>query len=122
MLTQVCLFFIKKDKLGLRPNFHSKEERIDIHMFISVIAYHFLQIIECRLRQHGDTRKWNAIRDILKTHQCLTISLQSKDKNGELINQRIRLNTKLEPEHESIYKKLGVSADPALNKRIKFKV
>ncbi len=115
-------FLCMKSYLGFRPNFHSKEERIDIHIFISVIAYHFLQIIEYRLRQNGDTRKWDTIRDILKTHQRLTISIQSKDKNGEQINQKIRLNIRLEPEHESIYKKLGVSTDSVLNKRIKFKV
>jgi len=115
-------FLCMKSYLGLRPNFHFKEERIDMHMFISVIAYHFLQIIECRLRQHGDTRKWATIRDILKTHQRLTIFFQSKNQNGKLINQRIRLNTEFEPEHENIYKKLGLSTDPVLNIRAKFKV
>jgi len=75
-------------------------------MFISVIAYHFLQIIEHRLRQQGDSRKWSTVRDILKTHQRLTISLRTEDSKGR--HQQIRLNTKLEPEHESIYKKLGI--------------
>lgn len=99
-------FLCMKSYLGLRPNFHSKEQRVDTHMFISVIAYHFLQIIEYRLRQKGDSRKWSTVRDILKTHQRLTISMRTEGSKSR--NQQIRLNTKLEPEHESIYNKLGV--------------
>jgi len=34
----------------LRPNFHQKDERVDAHMFISVVAYHLLHVIESRLR------------------------------------------------------------------------
>ena len=33
-----------KSYLGLRPNFHQKEDRVDTHMFISVLAYHILHI------------------------------------------------------------------------------
>ena len=43
-------FLCLKSHLGLRPNFHQKEHRVDAHMFISVLAYHILQIIEQRLR------------------------------------------------------------------------
>lgn len=116
-------FLCMKSYLGLRPNFHSKEERIDTHMFISVIAYHFLQIIEFRLRQQGDTRKWDTVRDILKTHQRITITLQSIEKNkSERIIYKLRVNTKLEPIHEEIYKRLGISIAPCLKKATKFKV
>ena len=46
-----------KSYLGLRPYFHQKEDRIDAHMFISVLAYHILHIIEYRLRMNNDYRK-----------------------------------------------------------------
>ncbi len=47
-----------KSLLGLRPNFHQIEHRADAHLFISVLAYHILHIIEHRLRQHGDHLSW----------------------------------------------------------------
>jgi len=35
-------FMCIKSSPGLRPNFHQKEERVDTHMFISVVAYHLM--------------------------------------------------------------------------------
>lgn len=102
-------FLCMKSYLGLRPNFHQKEERMDAHMFISVLAYHILHIIEYRLRQKGETRKWDTIRDILKTHQRLTVSLRTKNSDGKIINQKLRLNTTAEPEHKYIYNTLNLS-------------
>jgi len=31
-----------KSELGLRPNFHQKERRIEAHIFITTLAYHIL--------------------------------------------------------------------------------
>ncbi len=42
-----------KPELGLRPIFHSKEARSDVHLFISVLAYRFVQIIRTRLADRG---------------------------------------------------------------------
>ncbi len=105
-------FLNMKSHLGLRPNFHQKEDRIDAHMFISVLAYHILHIIEYKLRLSGDNRRWSTVRDILSTHARLTISFDSKDKDGEIINKKIRLNTMPETEHMIIYKRLSLSGNP----------
>ncbi|MDP1607282.1 MAG: hypothetical protein Q8L93_11710, partial [Rhodocyclaceae bacterium] len=54
MLTDLeAVFRSLKGELGLRPIFHSKEERSDGHLFISVLAYQFVQAIRQRLRAHG---------------------------------------------------------------------
>ena len=92
-----------KSYLGLRPNFHQKEERVDTHMFISVLAYHILHIIEYRLRMNNDHRKWETIRNVLSTHTRLTISLKEKTEAGELKKRMIRTCTKPEIEHIRIY-------------------
>ncbi len=92
-----------KSYLGLRPNFHQKEERVDTHMFISVLAYHILHIIEYRLRLNNDHRKWGTIRNVLSTHTRLTISLKEKTETGELKKKTIRTCTKPEVEHMKIY-------------------
>jgi transposase len=110
MLRQIeYAFKSMKSSLGLRPNFHQVEERVDTHMFISVLAYHLLHVIEYRLSQKGDHRRWETIRNVLKTHERLTIGYKVKDEDGTVRQQYIRMNSKVEPEHMEIYRKLGLS-------------
>lgn len=101
-----------KSHLGLRPNFHQKENRVDTHMFISVLAYHLLNIIEHRMKSKGDRRSWETIRNVLSTHERVTIEYQSKDEQGNKKQNYIRINSKLEPEHLDIYRKFGLSGVP----------
>ena len=92
-----------KSYLGLRPNFHQREDRVDTHMFISVLAYHILHIIEYRLRMNNDHRKWVTIRNILSTHNRLTLSFQEQTESGEIRHRVIRTCTKPETDHMKIY-------------------
>ena len=39
--------------LGLRPIYHSKDDRIEAHLFISVLAYHAVQLIRSQLKARG---------------------------------------------------------------------
>jgi transposase len=110
MLRQIeYAFKSMKSSLGLRPNFHQIEGRVDTHMFISVLAYHLLHIIEYRLRQRGDHRQWETIRNVLKTHERLTIGYKVKEEDGTVRQQYVRMNSKVEPEHLEIYRELGLS-------------
>ena len=40
-----------KSDLGLRPIYHSKDERIDGHMFVSTLAYHGVQLMRTKLKE-----------------------------------------------------------------------
>jgi transposase len=119
MLRQIEYAFKSiKSSLGLRPNFHQIEGRVDTHMFISVLAYHLLHIIEYRLRQKGDHRQWDTIRIILKTHERVTIGYKIKEEDGTTRQEYLRLSSKLEPEHLEIYRKLGLSGRALLRKKL----
>ncbi len=119
MLNQIeNAFRCMKSFLGLRPNFHQKENRVDTHMFISVLAYHILHVIEYRLRLKADNRSWATICNILKTHERSTICYQTKDDDGEIHQQFVRVNSKLETEHLEIYRKFNLSGNPLPRKRI----
>lgn len=108
MLTRVeSAFRSMKSSLGLRPNFHQNEDRADAHMFISVLAYHILHTIEHKLRLCGDHRSWATIRDILSTHQRLTIEYNVKEHN-EVQRNHLRLCSNAEPEHREIYHRLNL--------------
>ena len=112
MLTRVeSAFRSLKSSLGLRPNFHQLERRGDAHMFISVLAYHILNTIEYRLRQHGDHRCWETVREVLSTHQRLTIEYDAKEQE-KIRHCYVRICSRPETEHCMIYHKLGLLGAP----------
>jgi len=105
MLTRVeDAFRDLKSNLGLRPNYHQKENRVDGHIFISVLAYHLLHSIEHSLRQKGEHSRWARIKLAVSTHNYSTIQLPTV--GGTVIN--VRRPGIPEGVHLDIYQKLGV--------------
>jgi transposase len=101
-----------KSHLGIRPNYHQIERRIDAHMFIAVLAYHLMHVIEQRLYLNGDTRSWWTIKNILKTHERMTIEYKSREPDGQVKQNFLRLSSKLEGVHFQIYRRLGLPPVP----------
>jgi transposase len=80
MLTDLeAVFRSLKSELGLRPVFHSKEERADGHLFITVLAYQFVQIIRRHLKESGIDLSWNSIRRIMAGQCRVTASFLRAD-------------------------------------------
>ena len=100
-------FRAMKGELGMRPVYHQNDSRSAAHLFITVLAYHILSAVERRLAQHGDTREWQTLRDVLSTHTRITVVM--KDKDGNIYHHRA--SGKPEDAHQDIYKKLGIK-DP----------
>ena len=101
-----------KTDLGFRPVHHQLAERTEAHLFISVLAYHLLILIERELRNSGDHRRWSTIKDVLSTHQRITVIMT--DDNDEI--HHIRSSGVPESEHKEIYRLLNVK-DPLKRKR-----
>ena len=93
-----------KSYLGLRPNQHQKEDRVDGHIFISILAYHLLHAIEYMLRARGVHSRWATIKRVVSTHAYSTIQLPTTA--GPVIN--IRKPGIPEGIHMEIYEKLKV--------------
>jgi transposase len=98
-------FKMLKGTLGLRPNFHQKEHRVDGHIFISVLAYHLLCWINQKLEVAGDNRTWRTLRRLLRTHCLLTTRLSLED--GRIIS--IRKASVPDEEQARIYQMLGIN-------------
>ena len=94
-----------KGSLGLRPNFHQLEKRVEGHIFISILAYHLLTWIKIRMEETGDHRDWKTIRRVLSTHSLVTTRIPIKD--GSLL--RLRKASLPDSEQASIYEKLGIN-------------
>lgn len=93
-----------KTDLGLRPNPHHKEDRVDGHVFICIIAYHLLRNILWTLEQQQDYRSWETIKRIMSTHCYTTILLPTK----EGVTHRIRKAGQPEECQKEIYRALAI--------------
>lgn len=97
-------FACLKGCLGLRPNFHQLEHRVEAHIFISVLAYHLLTWVRETLRLSGDNRDWKTLRRLLSTHSIVTTILPLKTRQV----LRIRKPSVPDAEQKLIYEKLGI--------------
>ncbi len=93
-----------KSPLMERPIFHHLENRTQTHIFLCVLAYHLLAVIEHRFLQIGVHTSWWTLRQELSTHQVVTAVLPTSD--GRVL--RIRKATVPEPAHRKIYSTLGI--------------
>ncbi len=97
-------FRLLKGSLGMRPNFHQLEQRVEAHIFITVLAYHLLTWIRRELADCGEVRGWKTLRRILATHSVATTVLPLED--GRVL--RIRKATIPDEEQATIYRQLGI--------------
>jgi transposase len=109
MLTDLeSAFRSLKTELGFRPVYHQKEERIDGHLFISILAYHLLHTIRYQLKKHGIHHSWDTLRKMLSRQYRVTSNLRLED--GRSVN--IRKTSQPTAEQMEIYKALGISSLP----------
>lgn len=108
MLTDLeAVFRSLKSELGLRPIYHQTQERSAGHLFISVLAYQFVQIIRRRLRAQGITESWRSVRERLASQCRITATFRRPD--GRTLH--VRKATQAEPAQRALYDALGI--DPA---------
>ena len=97
-------FRMLKSSLGLRPNFHQLEGRVDGHIFISVLAYHLLSWVRENFLLRGDVREWSSIVRLMRTHSLVTTRLKLQD--GRII--QIRKPSRPDAEQQRVYDILGI--------------
>ena len=51
-----------KSDFGLRPIYHRKDERIEGHMFIRVLAYYANQVVRTKLKEHEIHDSWDTLQ------------------------------------------------------------
>jgi len=108
MLTDLeGVFRSLKSELGLRPVYHQLEERVNGHIFITLIAYHLVQTLRCQLKAQGIHDSWQTLRAKMENQQRVTVILKRED--GKTIH--LRQNTRAEPHQKEIYDVLGLSEE-----------
>jgi len=96
-----------KSPLLERPIFHHLKHRTQTHIFLCVLAYHLLAVIEQYFLDQGIHTSWATLRDELSTHQVVTVALPTK--SGEIL--RIRKGTTPEATHRLIYETLHIPTE-----------
>jgi transposase len=97
-----------KGTLDLRPIHHRKEMRVEIHIFLCILAYHLQVAIERTLQQSGDSTSWETLREELTTHQTVTVTLPTTDgrtlaiRKAGIPDRRVR----------EIYRLLALEVEP----------
>lgn len=110
LLTRVeSAFRDMKTPLMERPIFHQLERRVQTHIFICVLAYHLLALVEKLFRDKGIATSWETIREMLRTHQVTTVVMPYKKSRKVL---RMRRGTTPEIPHTKIYDTLGITYEP----------
>ncbi len=109
MLTSVeDAFRCLKGELGLRPIHHRKADRIEGHLFISILAYHLLNYIQQHLRKAGIHHRWATVRSLLQTHMALSTHLPTAD--GKMVH--LRYCSIPTPKQVEVYSALKITSVP----------
>lgn len=117
MLTDLeAAFRSLKTEIGLRPIYHQITKRVDGHIFITVLAYHLMQTIRCKLKVAGINDNWITIRKELCNHCRITTSM--KLKNGKTLH--IRKSAKPTTRQIEIYKALKLKTIPGKTEKVIF--
>jgi transposase len=91
-----------KSDLSIRPVFHQKDERIEAHIYLTILAYQLVNTIRHMLREKGIRHDWKNILRIMSTQTIQTIELPTDKKDIH-----IRKPSKPIKEVQQIYKATG---------------
>jgi len=115
MLTNLeSVFRSLKTDLGLRPVHHQIDRRVEGHLFITVLAYHFVHTLRLQLKAKGIDDSWETLRETLATQRRVRATLQRRD--GRAVH--VRKATRPEPQHQQLNAILGLSPNPGGTHRV----
>ena len=94
--------------------FHQIDARVEGHLFISVLAYHFVHMLRLRLKAQGIDDSWQTLREAMSTQQRVTATMQRRD--GRAVH--VRKATRPDAHHHKIITILGLSPNPGGTHRV----
>jgi transposase len=115
MLTDLeAVFRSLKSELGLRPIYHAKQARSDGHLFITVLAFQFVQFLRLRLKAHGIHDSWSSLRATLTIQRRTTTTFRQRD--GRTLH--VRKTSAPDPDLQKLYTALGLDPKPGAVKKL----
>jgi hypothetical protein len=68
-----------KTDLNIRPIHHQKDEHIESHIWLGILAYQVVNFIRQKLKLEGINYSWKTIVEKLRTQQSTVIQMDNKD-------------------------------------------
>lgn len=69
-----------KTDLNIRPVYHQKDERVEAHLYLTILAYQLVNTIRHQLKQSGLNYGWQNIVRIMSTQTIQTVVLPTDKK------------------------------------------
>ena len=115
MLTELeSVFRSLKTDLGLRPVLHRIDRRVEGHLFISVLAYHFVHTLRTQLKAQGINERSTTLRQAMATQRRVTVTLQRRDGR----TMHVRKATRPKPRHQTLGTLLKLDPNPGRTHRV----
>jgi transposase len=102
-----------KTELCIRPNYHQKDENIEPHIHLGILAYQVVSAIRYQLKSMGMKDNWTTLLSKMNTQKVITTAMMKKD--GEKVF--VRNCTIPSSELLEIYQKLKLKPVPFYKKR-----
>jgi len=109
MLTDLeAVFRSMKSELGMRSVYHQTTERVEAHLWITLLAYHLVHVIRTRLAKQGIHESWETLRRRMCGHMRVTTTFRTDD--GATLH--IKKAARPEAWQQAIYTALELSSNP----------
>ena len=93
-----------KSDLGFRPVYHSTDEQIEAHLFVSILAYHAAHLIRSRLGAQRIHKNWGTLKVTFNEHTRVTTVLPQNDTDCILLKR----DRDLRPLQRQIFRAMGL--------------
>lgn len=107
-----AVFRCLKTDLDIRPIHHQKDAYIEPHIWLSIIAYQFVNYIRIELNPKGINYSWSTIVNKMEAQRSSLQAMNTKS-NGKLYN---KLCTKPTSDTKKIFSALGFKERPFVRK------
>ena len=97
-------FRTMKSDLGFRPIYHSKDEQIEAHLFLSILAFHVAHLIRRKVKAKHIHNSWGTLKVRLNEHMRVTTVLPQNKTHCILLKQ----DQDLQPFQRQIFEAMGM--------------
>ncbi|NNK23814.1 MAG: IS1634 family transposase [Winogradskyella sp.] len=91
-----------KSDLNVRPIFHQKDQYIEAHIWLSILAYQVVNYITATLKEQNIKYSWKTIVEKLKAQRITTTSMNAKDNKKAYIKTCTEPNKGLKKIYEAL--------------------
>ena len=91
-----------KSDLNVRPIFHQKDQYIETHIWLSILAYQVVNSITLTLKEKNIKYSWKTIVEKLRTQRITTSSINVKGNKKAYIKTCTRSNTDVKQIYEAL--------------------